>query len=455
MNQNAKNVMNSETGLPIYSIKRSVEYITSSSSKCLLFFMIMGFVVYCFLMATVHNRPSDGIQQLNYLQQWHEQGFFNLGGLRISKDIEFYPSQDVKVSIPQTFLYPSYIAQRIYYSIFGRYSLRLLGLCNQAFIWFGAALLGFLIFKLAVNSKFQPVQSLMLGLSSGIVYQTFPWNLVQFFRLYPMAIAAIFLITFLIIIHREQQVAQLERTHIWLRSIVIFLFAWFDHIGSFFFLASYLFITWQFRPEILMRTRPALLLLAWVFGYVLFKGQVLYIAIRYPELNFTGSGFLYRSGLDGSISYYRDLFALFDRTSYRPFYMDKLGKSSHLSDWKFLFSVSCIVFASIVCVYGVYGKYRNVAAMISVPVVAYLLFAFTLTQAAITHPFVYDVYLLIPCILAIYYALPQLLVQNDRTRPIVVTVLVLFSYAYSMIQLREYVIAFPIDYDKLWITFGS
>ena len=180
---------------------------------------------------------------------------------------------------------------------------------------------------------------------------------------------------------------------------------------------------------------PALL------AIILFAGTIIYAKLKFPEISLSGSSFLYRTGFDGSIEYYLNHWDLFSRNSYSPVHIGNAAKP--LYNWKFLFitgslSVICLFYFSVINPF-----FRKATQLILVALGVYIPFAFMFSQAAITHPFGYDYYFIIPLILCFFVILPAILGYYTKYPEFFVLISFSISFCYSMIQLRNYAVCFP------------
>jgi len=212
------------------NIRKSISnYILHRNLGSILFFILCSLSIYIFLFSTVHKNQIDKFPQKVYpgdklvIMQWIEQGYFNLCGLRFYESIENNPKQYVKGNYGMAYLVPAFIIQKIFFYFNGTYNASLTCYYNQVIIMISAMMIGFLAYKLAIILGLSNFYGFLLGISSLSVFQTFPWNLYQYWRLYPTAVYCMFVIAFLILFLKELGCGNLPKWFFYLKAIILFL----------------------------------------------------------------------------------------------------------------------------------------------------------------------------------------------------------------------------------------
>ena len=422
----------------------------------LFLFFITSIIILTALFLTVHNTPTVKVQEFQFkvVTLWAEEGLLRLGGMRFSEAPEDNPQTSVKTTIPQTFLFGSAILQDLVHTIRGSYSKRVMAIYNQLIVAVGAALLAATIFLALRNVSFPLFYAFAVALCAQVLYQTYPWNLAQVFRLFPSVFCLIFIFWFLFITTLNREVFDLDQ-RFWYQFAAIFLIVYADHTIAFFFLSGifvlYIFEIINFQKGAILK----LLLAPSALAFILFKLQITYVLVNFPEITVTGSHLLYRTGLDGSDAYYKNLWDLFDRTSYFPVYMTDFGSPADLSNWIVFFVIGILAFliTGIGCLFRKH-YFQIIFFLTSILVLTYTFYAFILSQTVITHPFIYDVILFSGLIFSLYVGVPIILRDWLANENIIALIICIFSFAYAMAQLRAYAVAFPHNSIETWIPLG-
>ncbi|MBI4776149.1 MAG: hypothetical protein HY788_18555 [Deltaproteobacteria bacterium] len=366
---------------------------------CFLFFLLFGMVIYVFLFLSVHNRDVGKLefrQKYNdTIKVWIEHGYFKHGGLAFCRPVDENQRQKIWRSSSMGFLQAAHLLERISYAWNGGFSQRLMCFHNQAIVWISSALLGFLAFTMVLQYDGRLVSALLLGVSCQSVYQTFPYNLRYYWEIYPSAVICIFAIGYLILVERSLRQETPSGFHHVLRVVIVFGMFYTEPFTAFFFLVTYYLIAIVMHPSVIKGQRHILtIIIPGLAGILLYLGQLYYVKLTYPEVELVGSGWLFRTGLDGSTKYVGDHFGLlFDK---RRFLVSGIG------NWKYFF----------------------MSGLMSMG---------------------YLVHLVIPFILSLLAFLPSYLERITKQTGIFVVVATLVAFCYSIVQLRAYAIAYPLE----------
>lgn len=276
-----------------------------------------------------------------------------------------------------------------------------------------AITLALLAYRIARQCGVNRIEAFLLGACVQGVQFTFPDNLALVSTVWPQAFglwaAALFLLT---------------RWH-----FAAFAVAYLEPVFGTFFLASYFVATLLLEKRVLWT-----LGLAWLAAMALWGVQGAYASTF--DVKFVGSSVLYRTGLDGDTTFYRDHrdIASAAREVVRS------GRSAHFFRWPVLFVTGTL---AVILSIGAYIARRapRIAFLSLVSLSGgYLLYAAIFSQAVALHPYLYDALLAAPLILALFAIAPALIeVWTRRTGA--VTVLTLFAAIWlAFYQLRIYAI---------------
>jgi len=154
-----------------------------------------------------------------------------------------------------------------------------------------------------------------------------------------------------------------------------------------------------------------------------------------------GSGFLYRTGLDGDAMFYGDpLDIAFGRDLVRA---QRAGNKEFLFRWETLFFAGVAAMLILLAAH-IRGRVPRIVIIILMTLLGtYLLHAAVFSQLVALHPYLFDVLLMTPLVLALFVALPALVEGRTGATGLIILI-VLFAAAWtSLFQLRLYALAYP------------
>jgi len=407
--------------------------------------VVAGALLFGFAFATVHRLDGDELSRnpVAYRSQyalsyWLQHGYFSSGGLAARpNDAEERPGYYVSSSGGQ--LVSGFAAERLWVAASGHYSYRLLALHNQAVSLVAAALVGLLAFRLARRLDVPPLRAIALGVAVEAVVFTFPDNLASYWEMSGRTWFLVFAAVFLLI---EERSDVRTRTSTRAQGAAAFLLTYLDLVTGICFLTAFLLVCLMldrdgrhWRRHALRVAVPALAALAVV------AGQLAWVRLVHPEIPRIGSGFLFRSGLDGSSLYYGDhLDIAFGRDVARANFR---YNRAHLFRWPWLFTAGTIASLGILLAFVC----RRVPRIAIVPILSlaggYLFYAAVFSQAVAIHPYLYDVLIFTPLVLALFAVAPSVVESMTEHRGVVVLAAVMLAVWVSMLQMRRYALQYP------------
>jgi hypothetical protein len=410
----------------------------------LLIFLGVGAVAFAFACATIYNRTSaeiqtnpNAIRQHYVLDYWLQHGYFHSAGITVREDGKpyFYKSSTGGC------LVSTFVVAKIYQAITGRYGWRLVALHNEVISLIGSTLFGLLGFRLARRAGVPDFHALLLGVSLQLVHFTFPTNLALYWEMTGRGWWLPFAMIFLLL--EERAVDRRTRALTIAQALSVFLFTYMEYIAGVSFIASYIIITLAFTSNRVVVKR---LLLACVLPGVLalsvFVSQRMLVNALYPDIPKKGSTFISRTGLDGSLQYYGDhLDIAFRRDTARGNWAEK--SRPFLFHWPWLF-----IAGTVAVLYTLIGSMRArvpVAATTALVSLAgaYVIYAAMFSQSMVVHPYLYDVMLITPLILALFVIVPAMIESTVRRRGIAIAFAVFFALWMCMVHLRDYAVWYP------------
>lgn len=409
----------------------------------LAFLLAIGAIVFFFCRGTVHDRTMDEL--LLRLQRphksvayWLEHGYFSSGGMTVRASAEhpvyFYRSSTGGV------LLSTFVVEKLYSAVKGGYSWRLQALHNQFVALLTGALLGLLAFRIATRFGAPPLHALVLGGAIEILHYTFPDTLALFWELTGREFFLMFAAIFLLL--EEQSVDRRTRFVTIAQAVSAFLLTWMEVFAGLAFLLSYAVITLILRADRATMNRVAMIaVLPGVLALLVFTGQKKWVAAQHPEIPLEGSEFLFRTGLDGSATYYVDHLDIaygrkWARGNFPP-------NKEHLFRWKWMFFAgTAALLASLIAAMRGRVPQTAIVALLSL-LGSYLIYAAVFSQAVVIHPYLYDIMIYTPLALALCAVLPSLVESMTGHRGIAIMAVFFLAIWVSMVQMRHYMLWYP------------
>src|SRR4051794_3795516 len=408
------------------------------------FFLAAGMIAAGYSWMTVQQRL---VPQLSATQgpiwshavvtHWIDHGFFASHGL-------LWPTPDGKAiyrSGTGAMMLSSFIAEKIWMAMTGRYGWRLMAMHNVLVAVLISALVALLAYRLARRVGAAPLASFVLAVSAQMVWFTFPDSLGLFWQTFALVYALAAALVFLLL--EEAALDGRTRRITMLQGAAVFCLVYLEFVMAVMFLAAWLATMFLLRGE-----RPhvkrliAMLVLPFVAAMSIYGLQLIGArAERSKGVAIVGSGFLYRTGLDGDALFYGDpLDIAFGRDVIRA---HRGGNKEFLFRWETLFFAGVAAVLVLLAAY-LRGRVPRIAIIILMTLLGtYLLHAAVFSQLVALHPYLFDVVLLTPLVLALFVTLPAIAeVRTGGTGLIVL--IVLFAAAWtSLFQLRLYAMTYP------------
>jgi hypothetical protein len=404
-----------------------------------------GLIMLICAALTVHDRTGDEVATNSgaarthlTFAHWRAHGYLQSGGVAVRRapDDSLYFHR----SSAGGRLISGYLVARGTYALTGREGWRVVALHNQAVTLLAAILLGLLGFRLATLSGVPPFHALLLGLSLQGVWFTFPDNLARYWevsgREWFLVFAAIFLLL------EVRRLDEGGRRLSLVQGASVFLLMHMEYKTGVFFVASYIMATMMADRDRATLTRLAVVtVLPCLLALGVIAGQVAVARASVPDIPVEGSGFLFRTGLDGSPQYYTDhLDIAFGRDVAR-------GNFPHAGDWLFrwtwLFAAGATAVIAVLAA-AMRGRVPR-ATLISIVSLlgTYVLTAALFSQSVVIHPYLYDVLLFTPLALALLVIVPALVERVTDHRGVLVLVVLFLAIWISMVQARRYALWYP------------
>lgn len=415
-------------------------------------FLGVGLIVFFAAYRTVHARPAEmlsanpGAMRSNWrLNHWLQDGYFHYCGLFRER------SEPDKIVIYRTstgaYMVSAFILQKIHVAVTGRYSWRLVALHNEIISLLLSALLGLLAFRVTRRLGIESRLAVAAGASVVIVVFTFPDNLGLYWEMSSQAYFLLFATVFLLI---EERCLDDRRTltHTLLQAAVAFLMTYTEKVAGLAFVSAMavtLLVLEQrrgaWRRYVLVALAPACLAIG------LYKLQIHAAELRFPNAEFVGSTFMFRSGLDGESLYYGDHLDIARRRD--------VGRGNwpvnreHLFRWKWVFILGAISTLSVVGAYVARRAPRIAVEVLTWLAGGWLFYAAVFSQAVTIHPYLYDVLLFAPLAVALFAAVPALAESMTRRTGAILMLTVLCACWYSLYQMRLYALRYPMPGTKV------
>lgn len=384
-------------------------------------------------LATIPNAVRTNFS----VRYWLENGYFSNGGLAVR------PSSPTEVHYYVTSgggqLVSGFVATKIHHTITGRQSPLLLAVHNQVVTMLAAALLGLLAFRLARRVGASPPHALILAGCVEVLHFTFPDNLAAYWEMTGRPWFFLFAACFLLIEERAQDGR--TKTMTLAQAISVFLMAYLELVATSMFLVAYIVVALAVKHPIPVKRAIAVVIVPAALAFGVFRMQLRWVDVRHPEIPKTSSTFLFRSGLDGSAQYYGDHLDIANRrdVARRDFKYNR----QYLFRWKWLFvaGTAALIF---VLIFAATGRVPVIATLSLLSMTGtYTLYAGVFSQGMVIHPYLFDVLLVTPLLLALFCVAPAILESLTNHRGIVVATVFFLAVWVTFVQLRRYALWYP------------
>jgi hypothetical protein len=296
-------------------------------------------------------------------------------------------------------------------------------------------LLGWLAMRLALPLVAPGGRALLLGFLVLVTYQTFPSNLIYFWELYASGAIQIFAILFLLATHALATGRTARRWYV-ARALAVFGLAFLDPSLTLVFVPMVLLVTAVMGyPTLRGHRMLTTIVLPVVAAVALWGAQVMWMKWQFPGLQIIGSGFFFRTGLDGSTEYVRGHGDILAFTRFR--YNNGLK-------WVGVFSISALSLLIPVLRYHRIAAMRLPMALLVASACLYFPYAFIFSQGVVIHPTMFDTYVAIPLFLCLFCLAPATLEHETRQGGLFVAIAVILAACVVMVQLRMYAMDFPL-----------
>ncbi len=436
-------------------LKHLCDRILEGNFPTFAFYFVIGLIVFCLLFATVHKRSDLEISKKvpqrysKLIQFWFEKGYVKHGGLWIFRDKDnkkygkkyWWPPENDPVkwvyrSSPMGHIFIPYLAEKLYYSITGRYSFILMRLYNQFLVLTSSALLALLAMRVCLRMGVKSYHCLLFGLYAQIIYQTFPVNLNSYWEVYYTTVMPIFFLIFLLSSELLLFNERISRKILIIRGISVFGMCYIDFPTAVFFLSFYLMacsLLWR-EKELNHHHIIKTIVIPTACAIILYSVQLSLVMFNNPDVQFVGSDIMFRTGFDGSTLYYTNHFDLFS---------GRRDRWSFLY-WPYLFWAGVASLGIIVALKHRFEWMKYPVLILATTTGLYAPFAFVFSQVTIIHPYAYDAYLVMTIILSFFSFFPAVLENLTNNHGTYVFLFGTIAFCYTMVSIREYVICYPL-----------
>lgn len=415
------------------------------TAPMLLVFLGVGLVVLVAAYLSVHTRASllptnGGASRTNVrITHWMNEGFFHYAGLLVHDrggQLMIYTSSTGAEMVS------SFLVQKIYRALFGRYSWTIGALHNQIVSLILSALLGLLAYRLTRRMGVDPRLAFAAGGSVVIVVFTFPDNLDLYWEVSAQAWALLFATVFLLLEERASDGNHTTKSLI-LQGGAAFMLACMERMFAlaFFsaFAASIMLLEQRrgaWRRFLLVAVAPFVAVLA------LHSLQLTIVEKRFPNVEKVGSTIMKRSGMDGEALYYGDHLDIGRRRDIARH--DWPANREYLFRWPSVFYLGALSALAVLAAYIAGRAPRIAVEALTWLTGGWLLYAAVFSQSFLIHPYLYDVLLFVPLALALFALIPALIESLTRRTGAIVMVALLCACWYALFQMRLYAMRYPM-----------
>lgn len=405
-----------------------------------------GLAVFVLAMLTVHHRPAEqlagngGAQRTHAeLTHWLEEGFFTNCGLLINSPLGTRTFYRMGTG---GYLLTAFVAQKIFGLFAGHYSWRLNAWHNQAVILLLATLLGMLAYRVSRRFGLEPRLAYPLGAAVVAVVFTFPANLFLYWEMSAQSVSLLFATAFLLV---EERRADGERTlkRSLVQAAAAFLMAYTEMIFGLAFLCAFGVsrVVLEQRAGV-WRRFVLLAVLPCAAAYGMYRLQWSVAMARFPDATVAGSQFMFRTGLDGESLYYGDHLDIAKRrdVARANFPVNR----ERLFVWKTVFFLGLLAALALLAAYAAGRAPRIAVEALTALAGAWMFYGAVFSQAFLIHPYLYDLLLFAPLVIAVFAVAPSMVEELTRRTGVAVLLVVFCSCWYAWYQLRIYALWYPM-----------
>lgn len=393
-------------------------------ARGLLLFLLLS-ALQSFAFFTFNVRTSRvGLWDATYTY-WHDHGFFASGGViyfagRAYQDVPGWQSTSSEFGVYRNAaagsLAPIYFLQTVSRALTGSVEPWIEPLWGLLIMTLGATFLALLVSDMLRALEFGGTESVTLGLLAGAAFQNFAPNLNVVAYPEPTTIGINLMIAMVFLVNRLAGAVELHRRRL-LRVIGVLAFSWalvdMPPLPVFFLVAMALSLFFSKDLPLDWREFVRWFVLPVVAALALFAAQQAYVQLVL-HVEWTGSSMLYRMGLTEGRGLSHD--EVFSR-----------GRDGRYA-WKWFFegSVGALVFSAGWLfrrrtkegaeVRPFTATYARVFALVIILASTYLFDLAVFSNHVIIHPYMFDPYIYLPCVLALFVlfvaALRQLGLQS-------------------------------------------
>jgi hypothetical protein len=412
--------------------------------------LAFGIVLLAFTWLTVQNHSAAEIDSYYFgwrthvrIGYWLDHGYFSTGGLLVYP-VPLSPARPIYVSSTGALLISGFLLEKLCVAVTGHPNWRLLALHNQFVSLLAATLLALLAYRLARRSGTPPLHALLLAVALQSVYFTFPDNLMIFWEITSRAFWLIFVCIFLLIDEHRRDGAITRSDTLFLAASVFFM-TWMEYIAGACFIGSYVLLNivlvpadrrWSWKRLLAVCVLPML------FAIGVHRVQIAVARHLHPEMDIHGTTFMSRTGLDGAIDIYQDHL---DIAYNRKWGRNVLGTEKTrdlLLKWPWLFYASTAALVTLL-IGAMWRRVPRSAILALFSMIGtYIVYGAVFSQALVIHPYLYDVMIFTPLMLALFVLLPSMLEVMTREKGLLVAVSIFLAIWVSMVQMRRYAVTF-------------
>ncbi len=408
-------------------------------------FLLISAAALVVAMLTVHQRQPEelvdraGSQRSHVvLSHWLDEGYFHyVGVLNRSPD-----AIGVYLNSTGGYMVSGFVVEKLYSSIVGHYSYRLLALHNQIVSMIVSALAGLLSYRLARRFHLESRLAFTAGAAVVIVLFTFPDNLDLYWEMSAQAYGLLFALLYLVIEERSIDLVKRSRAILLAQGATVFLMAVMEGIFALGFVASVGATLAILRRDGSWKRFLVVVVLPCIAALVLYQLQMKTAAARFPNAPNSGSRMIWRTGLDGESVYYGDHLDIAKRRDVARINWPR--NREYLFRWTWVFILG-VVSTLIVLVAFTRGRAPRIAVeTLAALTGSWLLYAAIFSQSVVIHPYLYDVLLFTPLCIALFAIAPALLESLTSRTGAILLVIVFSAIWYSLFQMRLYSLRSPL-----------
>jgi len=395
-----------------------------------------------FCLRAVHQPPKVIGWHVRVVESWVTKGFWRTGGLTVFQGKNDPSERWVYKTHTPVVNYPMYVLQKIIYGVRGKMSMTFWHRYNFALYVISGSLIGFIAFLLATSCfALEGRYRLIIGLCASAVYLSHPIVYAAVTVMNLEHVTTMIILPLLAAYTLRTRLYGLEAENINaggrpVAALMAVMTAVNPPMAVCYAGSAALFGLVSGAAPADRRDLVKQYILPVIVVFILVKAHIWLGAHLLDGITgTTGSGFRFRSGLDGAVDVMKD--------GYLSIFLDRLPRPGpHMIRWTGFFFLGALAMAFSLVAACRSAEMRLYCASVLPLALLAVIYFFVFAQGAIIHPLYYDLLIIIPFIHSFFWLAGKSL-SWARVKAVPAYLLVAVSIIFVMMHLRLYALDRP------------